>query len=70
MSRDKLQGLMIGLGAGVLVATFMNLSEALAKRLHETIDDGREPLAVAPPDVTARAADAQGRSRGVGVWAG
>jgi hypothetical protein len=56
MSRDKIEGLMIGLGAGVLVAAFMKLSEEPAKHAHEAIDAGPEPLPVAPADITVRAA--------------
>jgi hypothetical protein len=56
MSRDKLEGLMIGLGAGVLVAAFMKFSEGSAKPADQAIDAGPEPVSVAPVDVTARAA--------------
>ena len=56
MSRDKLEGLMIGIGAGVLVAAFIKLSEEPAKHAGEAIDAGPEPVSVAPADVTVRAA--------------
>ena len=56
MSRDKLEGLMIGLGAGVLVAAFMKFSDEPAKQADEAIDAGPEPVPVAPPDKTVRAA--------------
>ena len=56
MSRDKLEGLMIGLGAGVLVAAFMKMSEEPAKHADEAIDAGSEPVPVAPADMTVRAA--------------
>ena len=56
MSRDKIEGLMIGLGAGVLVAAFMKLSEQPAKHADEAIDAGPDPVSVAPVDMTMRAA--------------
>jgi hypothetical protein len=56
MSRDKLEGLMIGLGAGVLVAAFMKFNEEPAKHAGEAIDAGPEPVSVAPADMSVRAA--------------
>ena len=56
MSRDKIEGLMIGLGAGVLVAAFMKFGEPPAKHADEAIDAGPEPVSVAPADITVRAA--------------
>jgi hypothetical protein len=38
MSKDKLEGLMIGIGAGVLVAAFMRFSEDQAKHADEAIE--------------------------------
>jgi hypothetical protein len=58
MSRDKLQGLLIGLGAGVLVGAFMKVSEETAQHAAESIDAEHEPASAAPVVVTARAADA------------
>jgi len=57
MSRDKIEGLMIGLGAGVLVAAFMKFSEASAKHADgEAINARPEPTSVPPADVAIRAA--------------
>jgi hypothetical protein len=56
MTRDKLEGLMIGLGAGVLVAAFMKFTEEPAKHAEEAIDAGPEPVSLAPADVIMRAA--------------
>ena len=56
MSRDKIEGLMIGLGAGVLVAAFMKFSGEQARHADEAIDAGPEPVPVAPADKILRAA--------------
>jgi hypothetical protein len=56
MSRDKIEGLMIGIGAGVLVAAFMKFSEAPAKHADAAIDAEPEPVRVVPADMTVRAA--------------
>ena len=56
MSKDKIEGLMIGLGVGVLIGAFMKFGEAPAKHAGEKIASRPVPLSVAPTKMTVRAA--------------
>ena len=65
MSREKIEGFLIGFGAGVLVAALMDLGEEAGKsaRDHskgatEHIDDAPERVSTAPAAIPARAARA------------
>jgi hypothetical protein len=56
MSKDKIEGFMIGLGVGVLVAAFMKFGEGPAKHAGEAIASVPVPVSVAPTKMTVRAA--------------
>ncbi len=57
MSRDKIEGFLIGLGAGVLFGSFVKLREEPGKHAADGQEDAAEALAAArehiPPDTIA-----------------
>ena len=56
MSKDKIEGFMIGLGARSLIGAFMKFGEAPAKHAGEAIASRPVPVSVAPTKMTVRAA--------------